>query len=347
MGFDIGTLGMEAGSSLISTGLGLALEGHNDRRQLDQQSKLQSLQIKGQKEMTDYNMMKQLEMWHNTSYSAQVAEMEKAGVNPALLYGMSGGGGQTTGNANGNVSGAAAPSGGHEILDVRAQMMQTEMMQAQIELAKSQANKNNVEAEKTAGVDTTKAQTEIQSLTQGISNQKAIEALTHVETELKKVDLGFNKATYQDRVEYIAQEAREMYGKASIALIQANLDTDARDTRLKTIKAEYVQRLLENALITAKTKGEYQAIKESESNIQLNDQKIQQIAQGILMDWDKLSNDNQRLRLQQVMTDYNTDPSNEVIEGLSRGIGSILTMPIIGGMKGAEGATPIRGFHKR
>ena len=53
--------------------MGLLLEGHNDRRQLRQQEKLQNLEIKGSKELTDYNAAKQLEMWKATNYPAQVA----------------------------------------------------------------------------------------------------------------------------------------------------------------------------------------------------------------------------------------------------------------------------------
>ena len=45
----------------------------------------------------------QLEMWEKTNYPAQVAQMRKAGLNPALMYGQAGAGGQL---------GGTAPSGG-------------------------------------------------------------------------------------------------------------------------------------------------------------------------------------------------------------------------------------------
>ena len=62
----------QAASGLIGTGLGLLLEGHNDRRQLRQQEKLQNLEIKGSKELTDYNAAKQLEMWKATNYPVTI-----------------------------------------------------------------------------------------------------------------------------------------------------------------------------------------------------------------------------------------------------------------------------------
>jgi len=48
----------------------------------------------------------------------QMAELEKAGLNPALLYGMGGGGGQSTSVNTGSVSGGSAPTGGREVQDM-------------------------------------------------------------------------------------------------------------------------------------------------------------------------------------------------------------------------------------
>lgn len=342
-------IGTNTVNNLIGVGLGLAMERHNDKRQLAQQGKLQALQIKGQQQMTDYNMSKQYEMWLKTNYGAQMEQLNKAGLNPGLMYGMSGGGGTTTGAANGNVTGAEAPRGGQEIqtqMGIQMQGMQLALLNAQKQNIEADTQNKQAQATKTSGVDTTKTVTEIQSLSQGIQNQKAQAALLHIQTELQKVDLGFQKATYDDRVDYIAQEAREMTGKASQALIQANLDTDARDTRLKIIKTEYVQRLLENALITAQTNATKKSIDVMDTKMRLDEWQMKSLANDITNNIDKMSQQEREVYLKQKLAEYQTDPSNEIIEGLSRGLGSII--PIIGN-KAVEGATPspIRGFHKR
>jgi len=111
----IENLGQQMGTGLAGTIFGLTMENHNDNRQLQQQTELQNLQIRGQKELTDYNMQKQLEMWKNTSYGAQMEQLKKAGLNPALIYGMGGGGGQTTGNSSSSVSGATAQQNPGEV----------------------------------------------------------------------------------------------------------------------------------------------------------------------------------------------------------------------------------------
>ena len=100
---------------LISGGMGLILQGINDRRQLRQQEKLNRQQLAIDKEMTDYAHAKQLEMWEKTNYPAQMEMLKKAGLNPALLYGTSGGGGMTVGSGAASSRAATAPSGGNEM----------------------------------------------------------------------------------------------------------------------------------------------------------------------------------------------------------------------------------------
>lgn len=158
MGTAIEQLGIQTAGQAVGAGMGLILGNLNDKRQLRQQEKLQELQIKGQKEMMDHSYTRQMNMWHDTNYSAQVDEMIKAGLNPGLMYGMSGGGGTTTGNANANVSGGQAPSGGGEAAAFAGMGMMNaanlKLMQAQEKVLESQANLNNVEAVKKGGVET-------------------------------------------------------------------------------------------------------------------------------------------------------------------------------------------------
>ena len=88
--------------------------------------------------------------------------LENAGLNPALLYGMSGGGGATAAGAQGMGAGIAS---GHEMGIVqqgRGMGLQAAAIASQIDLNHSQAEKNRAEAKKTSTVDTqlTEAQTD-------------------------------------------------------------------------------------------------------------------------------------------------------------------------------------------
>ena len=84
----ITALGQQLATDAAGKALGIAFSPIENAIQYKQQEKLQGLQIKGSKELTDYNTAKQMEMWRNTNYSSQRAEMIKAGLNPALMYGM-------------------------------------------------------------------------------------------------------------------------------------------------------------------------------------------------------------------------------------------------------------------
>nr|WAE43715.1 MAG: DNA pilot protein [Microviridae sp.] len=135
-------LGMQAASGLVNGAVGAVFGQMNDNRQLNQQQKLQDMQMQGQKEMTDYNQAAALKMWQDTNYPAQVSQLEKAGLNPGLLYGKGGGGGATASVSPGNVAAGEAPKGGGEITAMAGLGMQTA---AQLELLKAQ--KENIEAD--------------------------------------------------------------------------------------------------------------------------------------------------------------------------------------------------------
>ena len=65
-------------------------------------------QTKANQSMTKFNKDMQLELWNDTNYKAQREQIEKAGLNVGLMYGMGGGGSATTSIAQGNVSGSQA-----------------------------------------------------------------------------------------------------------------------------------------------------------------------------------------------------------------------------------------------
>lgn len=166
-GFDIGSFGQGIATEAVGGILGMATAGWNDKRQLKQQEKLQELQMKGQKQMTDYNteanLRAQMAMWEKTGYGSQKEQMIKAGLNPALMYGMSGGGGTTVGGgaSTGNVSGATAPSGGGEIgMGIQAGL-QAALMQAQIKNIEADTADKTADAIKKGGVDTKEGESRI------------------------------------------------------------------------------------------------------------------------------------------------------------------------------------------
>lgn len=237
-GIEAGKAAIQAGSGILGSLMGVALGGYNDRRQVMQQERLNALATRSNKEIAAYNNQLQMDLWNKTNYEAQMQHMENAGLNPGMMYGMSGGGGATaSANPAQGVSTAQAPSGGGEALGMGITAMQQQMTMAQIELAKSQANKNNVEAAKTAGVDTQLTGTQIQSLTQGIQNQKAIEKLTKIQTDLSELDKAYKEATLEQSIANYANEASRIMSETKSAMAQADVDASTVNNRIIQVKA--------------------------------------------------------------------------------------------------------------
>lgn len=254
MGAFIEQLGQQAASNALGGIMGLFMGDIADKRQLRQQEKLQNLQIGGQKQMVDYNMAKQLQMWKDTNYGAQIEQMEKAGLNPALLYGMKGGGGVTTGNpGGGGVSGAEAPKGGGEIQAAMSMGIQSRLLQAQEENIRANTEKTKVETEKTAGVDTQEAQTRILDLTQGIENKKAQQMLTEVQTRINSIEEHIKGQTAKDSIDRVAWETGKALSEMENIERETYIQKATMNAKIDTVRAEMFGAWLKNAMMSAGT----------------------------------------------------------------------------------------------
>ena len=98
--------------STASNAIGGAMSAKDAKRQhqydLEKMATQHGYNIESQKLGQQFNK----EMWNYTNYENQKRHLENAGLNPALLYGMSGGGGATATGAQGMGAGIAS---GHEM----------------------------------------------------------------------------------------------------------------------------------------------------------------------------------------------------------------------------------------
>lgn len=244
------------GGAAANAAMGIALGQYNDRRQQEQQQDLQNIQIRGNKEMMDYSMMKQMEMWKNTNFQAQINQMKMAGLSPGLIYGMKGGGGITTGSPSGQVQGANAPVGGAEIQTMMGQGMNLQLLQAQKDLLKAQADNLNANTKKTSGVDTTKVQTEIMDITQGIENKQAEVKLKEVQTEIQHIQKKILQATTQEAIDMAVAQLGKAQQEVMQLEVKTFIDRATQNDIVDTIKAELAGTVLRNILTRAQTTTE-------------------------------------------------------------------------------------------
>ena len=107
----------------------------------------QRRELRGQKKALEQQNAAAMDIWEKTNYKAQMGQLEKAGLNPGLIYGMGGGGGGTVGGSSATAQGQQ----GNMALGIDA---------AQIALLNAQ--RKNIEADtanKLAGKGKTEAET--------------------------------------------------------------------------------------------------------------------------------------------------------------------------------------------
>lgn len=250
MGDYLKNLGMQAGATAASGAaggiMGMIFGGLADKRQVKQQKKLQALQIAGAKELTDYQKLKDLEFWKATSYPGQMAMLKEAGLNPALMYGMSGGGGTTVGGGGGMPTGGAAPSGGGEMMAATGMGIQLGMMDANRKLIEAQTENVKADTTKKSGVDTTEAETRIESLKQGITNAKQQEQIMKIEKYLKQLDAKVGGATMEDKIEQIQWIAERAHNELEISKNEAFMSKATFNDKVDIIRREAIGALLKN-----------------------------------------------------------------------------------------------------
>lgn len=294
----VGAAAIQAGSGLLGLGLG----NIGRKNQMADQEKLMGIQMANQMALNQQGHDLQLDMWNKTNYEAQIKHMIKAGLNPGLMYGQSGGGGTTTGSqSGGSASGGNAPQGGMP-MELMAQMAQ---IASQTRLNNAQAGKLEKETPTTGNLgDTT-----IESLKAGITNTKALAEVNRVESELKNIDYlvksGNVKALTQQLQHQILKTEYEMKKlKAEKDMTQIEADNFEKMYNLKITKAQ-----LENGAIAM-------GIKVDKAQIELIAKRIDEIDAN-------LDYEERKVKVMEALEEFNTGVGAEVLRG-SQAFGNVV-----------------------
>lgn len=231
--------------------LGQIFANQNDKRQINQQQKLTNMQLAANKDMSAFNFGQQLDMWNKTNYEAQVQHLENAGLNPALLYAKGGPGG-TTGAPSGGISGASAPAGGHEIMDITQMGLQNQMIQAQIKLTEAQAHKTEAETPN-VGLQGQQIQAQTQNILQDTQNKQAQQIGQQIQNEILSLDQTLKTQTLDAQVSTIKNVANKTLQELNILKDQAIIADNTWQQNIDLVNAQLAGKLLENNYTGAKT----------------------------------------------------------------------------------------------
>lgn len=271
--------------SIISGGLGLlgGLFKRNNNGFKNQQKLMQQaweyekegmgLQYNYGQQAADAEYKRNLQMWKDTNFGAQRAEMEDAGLSVGLMYGN--GGGQAASTAGGDGMQPSGPKMNpvEAALQQQAMGLQLKQIEAQNRLANAEATKTIAEANKIAGVDT-KGQ-ELQNKWQEIENRIQTSRESIEQSNMKAAAANADKAiedwkmSVLDR-EYLdkIQEDRVTRFISEIAKIQKEGSLAESATDVNYYTARKIEKEIENfyyEMITRRMSAE--AAKESAENM--------------------------------------------------------------------------------
>ena len=241
--------GLGIGMGLISGAFGAISRHETERQQFQNEKELMGLQHAYNKDAAAYSQKLQKEMWDYTNYENQVKHLKEAGLNPALLYGMSGSGGSTAGSAQaagvGNPGTTAVGMG-----------LEAAQLISNIRLTNAEASKTEAEGEKISGVDTefTKAQTNLTNFNAILANEKGKLTREQVETQKQMT----SKVTQEARLLMTQADIAEETKENEIQKSAQELDNMIWDGCLKTVQyqltesqAKYIDELRETVWYNA------------------------------------------------------------------------------------------------
>lgn len=211
--------------------LGMLGQKKREKRAMNNQRELMGVQFRHQQELNQQGHDLQKKMWEETNYPAQMQMMEEAGLNPGLMYGMSGGGGTTTGSqGGGSAQSGSAPAPQPMELGTAIQAATTA---ASIELMKANADKAKAEAENLRGGEGTLGASQIEA-----NKAAALNATT--QAEINKLGLEIGNATKEDQIDEIHYRVEGLIKQNDLTDAQAEkarVETTAIGVRMQLDKA--------------------------------------------------------------------------------------------------------------
>lgn len=290
----IEALGQQTASQAVGNVLGIATQGIANKQQLKQARRLQDLALEAEATRNERNEAMAMRMWENTNYDAQRKQMEKAGLNPALMYGMGGGAGGATaspGGTGGGTSAGVAPQ-------TTGMGVQLALLDAQKRNLDADTKKKEAEATKTAGVDTQKTVTETSSIAQGITNAVLQNEIMQFEKSLKEMENSVQRQTLIDRMEYIEYQTDQAKEAVNSARRNNDINEQTKQDTINKIKAESIGAALTNALTVEQTKA---TTTNTAMNVLKTNAEIKKWAEEIAQGWKDLNIKEKMMKVDNIM----------------------------------------------
>lgn len=282
----MGPLGMMIAQAGTNAVLGIA----NNAMQMGQQKKLMALQDQYNSAATARNYDWQMKMWRDTNYSAQMEEIKKAGLNPALLY-KNGGQGGSTNVATVSNNAPQADSKAFAPMDL-AGIMQLKLLEAQEENIKADTKNKLANAQKTAGVDTEVAKSQLQLMAAQTDNEVIKKEINEQIRDQQFVETHIKQMTMNMVVSQAQSQTAQMWETLQQQVMQNKITRETADEQIAIIKQQKINLVLQKQVM--------------EMGIEVNKAQIQKMAADIAQGWEGLSIQDKKARLEAIEVQQRT-----------------------------------------
>ena len=214
--------GLGIGAGVLETVGNVAMAEHQYQQELE----LMNIQHQNQQQLNQQGHDLQYEMWKKTNYPAQIRMMEKAGLNPALMYKGAGPGGTTGSQGGGAAAKGSAPQ--RPQMNMRTMLMGLEMkaLEAGIENQKAQTDKAKQEANLTKEKAVNEAG--------GIRGKLAGE-IGKIDNEIKLID---------SQIDKLSKESQLLIGQYDKLLADTKFVEQATKTEVQKTEVERYNKVL-------------------------------------------------------------------------------------------------------
>lgn len=336
--------------SIFGAGLNAAMSAGTANEQWGNQLKLMEIQNRYNEQMAKNNQQRNKDLWDYTNYENQKKHMKAAGLNPALMYGMGGGGGVSASGAQGQ--GVTQPTDRSIEMGLKQQGLglQLASIASQVELNKSQAEKNKAEAEKIAGIDTETQKATMENIIAQTGNEKVKKGLIYADTRFKDAmeeltrsqvdEVKWNIKNLMKSLEIADKniEATGLDNELKSRTMEANVK-QAEET-LKNTMADTIVKFSQGRLNKVEAEAIAEKVKQGWSSIGIQMAEKEQGWQQLEQQAQKIMND---LKLGEKGLDIQ---QQNVIKDYVLGFGQMATQILTTGMKLPGGGTIIKGFGK-
>jgi len=244
-------------ANIAGGAIGMLGQNARAKKAHNRSKELMGIQHQNQRNLNMQGHELQMDMWNKTNYGAQKKHMEEAGLNPALMYGMSGGGGTTAGSQGG---GSAASGTSHAPMDIGS-ALQAGMMQAQIANLNAQTEKTTVEATKIGGVDSDEGRARIANINKATSltemqiNETANNSML-IQAKEDYQDMLTNKQGlhYDAMINELKEKAKNLIQQTRLTKETADLTAENKEHIIALTKADALNKGMQANLAQSQDK---------------------------------------------------------------------------------------------